>query len=155
MAQREVLFLDDGSGHQGYDELVADDLPAPAVEMARVDGNETTTSTSYVDLATPGPAATITVPASGKARVTITAAVFNSGTDQCSVGIAVSGATTTAADDARALRTTITAAHFWRVSMSTVFTGLTPGSTTFTMKYRVNAGTGNFSVREINAEPVT
>jgi hypothetical protein len=114
---------------------------------------ETTTSTTYTDLATPGPAVTVTVPASGKVLVSVTSGMKNSNASNPTfMSFAVSGATTQAATDTRAL--SLLGNNFQQASASFVLTGLTPGSTTFTAKYRTDGGTATFQNRSIWAIPL-
>lgn len=114
---------------------------------------ETTTSTSLVDLATVGPAAAITVPASGRVLVLLSADVFNSVAGNFnSMGFALSGANTVAAADA-VQATNGSTSNGTAMTAAVLVTGLTPGSTTFTAKYRVNGGTGTFYERRITVLP--
>src|SRR5438552_3482318 len=48
---------------------------------ATVATSETTTSLTYTDLTTPGPSVTVTIPASGKAVVILTAGIANNTDD--------------------------------------------------------------------------
>lgn len=119
----------------------------PASATATVDTAQSTTSTSFTDLATPGPAVTITT--GTKALVTITARIYHN-TDgyAAAMGCAVSGATTVAADIVQAL---IHNAQGIRASTVRLHTGLTAGSNTFTAKYEAqDPGTANFSARQIS-----
>lgn len=114
---------------------------------------ETTASTSFADLATPGPAVTVTTDTT--ALVVVSAFLFNGTSGFVSyMGYAVSGATTVAASDDRALllHSQIVFGQ-GRLSMAHLQTGLTPGSNTFTSKYRVNGGTGSWSNRSIIVIP--
>ena len=119
---------------------------------ATVATNETTTSTSYTDLATAGPAVTITT--GTKALVIVNAGLYNptSGTT-ASMSYAVSGATTVGASDTwRLLSGAWTGANVvpWiRAGATYLATGLTAGSNTFTAKYAVSAGTAYFRERTI------
>jgi len=45
--------------------------------------------------------------------------------------------------------------NFTRASATSVITGLTPGSNTFTAKYRITGGTGTWRDREIVVVPLT
>ena len=126
---------------------------APA--SATVAAVETTTSTSYTDLATVGPAVTVTISATGKALVILTADIGNSVSAAGTyMGTAVSGATTLAASDTTSLSESIAvvgpAIH---ISATYLFTGLTAGSNTFTAKYRVSTGTGTWYDRNIIVYP--
>ena len=138
-------------------------LLAQAVEdeIERVDSNVSlvlgaaqAVSTAYTDLATVGPSVTLTT--GTFALVFWNATVWQnttSGADGVLMSIAVSGATTSAASDAIALKDTdASGTSFGRhYSTFTVYTTLTPGVNTFTCKYRTsNAGNGaNFSDRRI------
>lgn len=106
---------------------------------------ESTTSTSYTDLTTLGPAVTVTIGSTGKALVGIYAAYSNASGNFALMSYAISGATTVAATDTYALQANATSDV--RNGAVTVVSGLNPGSTTFTAKYRVTAGTGAFNGR--------
>ena len=121
--------------------------------FATVATGQSTTSTTYTDLATSGPAVTLTV--NTKVKVTLTALVYVSNVlDQAFMGCAVSGASTVAAADAQSMRFTHgSTSENERRSTVIVYTGLTPGSTTFTAKYRTVAGdTPFFEHRDILVE---
>lgn len=119
---------------------------------ALVDTSETTTSTSFSDLATTTDTVTATVGADGLLQISISAFISNSGSNSSSVGFALSGANTMAAADNLSL--------FWigtnplGIGASFLLNGLTAGSTTVKMKYKVSAGTGTFSHRRVAAIPV-
>ena len=117
---------------------------------AQVLTSQTTTSTSYTDLATAGPAVTVTTGTS--ALVIITAYLQNSGGNLTYASFAVSGATTSAATDDRLIAQTT--ANGMVCSRPQKITGLTAGSNTFTMKYRVAAGTGTYAYRDIVVIPL-
>lgn len=120
---------------------------AAANSVATVATAQTTTSTSYTDLATAGPAITLTT--GTKALVIVSAAVRNSSAGVSSyMSFAVSGATTIAANDANAYLTFET--DYDKSSFAIIITGLTAGSNTFTAKYRTAAGTATFVDRNIN-----
>ena len=113
--------------------------------QAAVATSQGTTSTSYTDLATVGPA--VTLATGTKALVVITTsqeasiAGYNTYT-----GFAVSGATTIAAADIRGIRLKTGA----QLSATYLVTTLTAGSNTFTLKYKAESGsTANFLNREI------
>jgi hypothetical protein len=113
----------------------------PVVLSNRVLTNQSTTSTTATDLATVGPSVTVTVPASGVVKLTISASmtitVFAgnaimfwsaSGANTIAVNnqvLAIGGATNTTAQMANTF----------------LITGLTPGSTTFVAKYSTTSGT--------------
>lgn len=118
-----------------------------------VSTSQTTTSTSYVDLATTGPA--VTVITGTEVLVTLSALVYNSGANNTYMSFAVSGATTLAAADARCIVHANTSATLSCPSRTFKLTGLTAGSNTFTAKYRVTGGTGSYENRDIVVTPLT
>jgi hypothetical protein len=120
--------------------------------------SQTTASTTYTDLATVGPSVTVTIPASGKALVTVTGSLTNAtNAAQSNMGFAITGATTQAASDTQALVVKNGGAQAILVQGSATFfiSGLNTGSTTFTAKYRVSASsTGTFVNRSIIVVPL-
>lgn len=114
--------------------------------------SQTTTSTSYTDLSTSGPAVTVNTGTS--ALVTMGCAITSTDASGYTfMSYAVSGATTSSASDARALGMIHSYSGFgYRVSHTYVHTGLTAGANTFTAKYRVSVGTGTFSDRSISVQ---
>lgn len=129
------------------------DSGAAGGEFATVATSQTTTSTTFADLTTPGPAVTFTVPANGKIKMTLSASLSNSSTGWVLMSAVLSGANSNAASDGYALTFTAGANNQMQASRVMVITGLTPGSTTFTCKYRVTANTGTFALRDILVEP--
>lgn len=120
-----------------------------AIESATVDTAENTTSTSFADLTTPGPSVTVTTGI--RALIIVTAQTDNAtaGSNNL-VGVTISGATTEAAADATALLNENSAASEPnRSSVIRHHTGLTAGSNTFKLQYRVSGGTGTFQRRHI------
>jgi hypothetical protein len=114
---------------------------------------QSTASTSYVDLTTAGPAVTVTT--GSFALVFWTAHSQNSTANgRCLMSFAISGATTQAADDTWALTqqnpTTGVNIRAGGVHMFPV----TAGSNTFTAKYRVDAGTGTWTNRQLFVIPL-
>lgn len=122
--------------------------------QSNVNTLETTTSTSYTDLATVGPATTITT--GTRALVLLTANLWNDTANQIAImAYAVSGATTASASDNTALyAASDTGGQQFQMSWGQLRTGLTAGSNTFTAKYRVISGTGNFRRRFITIIPL-
>ena len=117
---------------------------------ASVATSETTTSVTFTDLSTVGPA--VTVGTGTAALVIVRALAINSGASGFTdMGYAVSGATTIGAVTADAFRVQSNA---W-IGAANVFleTGLTAGSNTFTAKYRVSTGTGTWQTRSITIIP--
>lgn len=122
-----------------------------AVE-SQISTSQTTTSTSFTDLATPGPAVTTTISQSGRALVIVSGMLKNSGLAFTRMSYAVSGASTVAASDTNGISVVNT--NEIEASRSSLVTGLTPGSNTFTAKYRVTGGTGTFTSRSITVIPL-
>jgi hypothetical protein len=119
---------------------------------ARVATQQGTSSITFTDLATVGPSVTFDVPASGKVLVSVSAQMVNFvGGNAAIVGVALSGANTLAASDDNAILVSATALM---MSGQVPLTGLTPGSTTFTVKYRVTANSVSFLRRTIAVQPL-
>lgn len=121
---------------------------AASADVAAAEG---TISATFTDLATPGPAVTLDIGASGKALVIVSAREVST-TSTPVMSYAISGATTVAADDADSLAITVTggASLLGAASRLSLASGLNPGSTTFTAKYRrVGATTITFDQRNI------
>lgn len=114
---------------------------------------QTRSSTSYGDLATVGPAVTVTTGTT--ALVWITSGLENSVSGAGSyVSFGVTGATTVNANDQWAVYVSgQDAASNVRRGSARRITGLAAGSNTFTAKYRVSSGIGTFSDREIIVMP--
>lgn len=139
-----TLFVSDGVNS------IAERVPS----TAGVTTSESTTSAAYTDVATPGPAVTVTT--GTRAIVAVTSIVQNSSASQNSyASYAVSGASSIAATDDRAVIITAAAINqTLRGAAVYMETGLTAGSNTFTMKYRVTGGTGSFQNRRIVVIPL-
>lgn len=118
--------------------------PASAAVMP----TETTSSTVYTDLATLGPAVTVTIGGTGKALIGIYGALRNSTSNFALMSFAMSGATVWPGEDEHSLQTAEPAAI--RMGAVWVRTGLAAGSTTFTAKYRMTtAGPAEFTARRL------
>jgi hypothetical protein len=78
--------------------------------------------------------------------------------DYSLASFAVSGATSRAASDTNCIKIRNAASSVvgdWGLGNVWLISGLTPGSNTFTMKYRVAVGgTGTFATRQISVIPV-
>lgn len=127
-----------------------------SVAYATVSTNQTTTSTTFTDLVTTGPAVTVTVPASGALKVTVTSYLSNdTNGDGAVMGVALSGANTVAAPAGSNNLYLQTGGNNMQASLSWVITGLTPGSTTVTAKYRATTGgTATFGSRVLIVEAI-
>lgn len=122
----------------------------------RADSNEvttgqSTTSTSYTDLATVGPAVTVTT---GTKALVIISTWMRNNTAGANVhaSFAVSGATTRAASDNDDLfiKAVNNSTPALRASAAYIVEGLTAGSNTFTMKYKVSSGSADYEQRQIS-----
>jgi len=120
------------------------------VASAYVAASQQTTSTTYTDLATVGPQVTVTTGV--QAMVFVYASALNSGTASSLFAVEVSGATSIPAADAYSIGSS--ASTGYRGTSAFLMTGLTPGSNTFTGKYKVGAGTGTFQDRRITVMPL-
>lgn len=111
---------------------------------ATVSTGESFTSTSYADLATVGPSVTLTSVGTtalvifGCKAFTNSAVVIGK-----AMSVAVSGATTIAASDAFAWMCTNDNSGFGDRGLSFVQFTITPGSNTFTAKYRLSGATSS------------
>ncbi len=129
-------------------------VPAGTTQSAVIATEESRANTAYGDLATVGPTVTVTVPASGRVRVTVGCKIkFSTGNDKYGyMSFAISGANTAGASETRALILESTIAESpAAASRVFVLTGLAPGATTFTAKYATADGVVliRFSDREI------
>jgi hypothetical protein len=133
-------------------------LALNGAQTANVATDETTTSTTFTDLTTPGPAVTVTIGASGLALVGLFAQTYNTVSGgQTYMGYAISGATTASAGNTNVVFTQQNSTTPFVQGASGIFlaTGLNPGSTTFTAKYdQQNSGTGHWSNRTIFVIPL-
>jgi len=113
---------------------------SPTNAAAYVGANESTTSTSFTALATAGPAVTLTT--GTKAFLILSSRMEGGSTSTRGyMSYAVSGATTTAANEGRAQELKVTADQFIdQKSFGILITGLTAGSNTFTAQYKSQTG---------------
>lgn len=127
----------------------ANTMAARAALGATIATSETSTSTSYVDLTTVGPAVTITT---GTAAAVFLKCAFDNNTANIGtfMGFSISGASSVAANDAQAIDSVNAAAARSRIGGAFFVTGLTAGSNIFTAKYKVaTASTGTFTQRDL------
>jgi hypothetical protein len=113
----------------------------PANGTAFVAANENTSSTSYTNLTTAGPAATVTT---GTRALVIISAEFQNGAAPGGafyMGVDISGATTLSATDAKAATWFNSSGNNNKqtIVQAFIYTGLTAGSNTFTAKYKAAA----------------
>lgn len=117
-------------------------------------GTGTTTSTTYTNLDAPanvGPTTTVTTGTA--ALIIVRCSLENSGAGSARMGYDISGATSVAATDNRGIHLFGSAGVNLGASDVSLRTSLTPGSNTFTAKYRVSSGTGTFTDRRIIVMP--
>jgi hypothetical protein len=111
---------------------------------------ESTTSTSYTDLTTSGPAVTLTLTNGQSCLVCVQALQWNTLQNWSYMSFAVSGATTLSAADANGALTHAEVNYRGSSSRWTVFTATAAGSHTFTAKYKCDsAGSAVFSNRRL------
>lgn len=154
-AKWNILGTNDASFNDGTgigDATITPDHLATGAATAVVATSQTTTSSSYTDLATVGPAVTVTIGANGIALVSVSVRASTSTTGGAFMSYAVTGATTTAASTPLSVGTASTTAV--RGGIAFLITGLAAGSTTFTAKYSVTTGTGTFEDRRIAVIPL-
>ena len=150
IAEGQLCFLE-GVGLQMYTSAGVWITITP--QTASVETSQNTASTTYTDLTTAGPA--VTLETGTVALVTISATVGEVTNDAGTIyaSFAVSGATTIAASDANGiLFQVLNVAGNPQASIARTFriTGLTAGSNTFTMKYRISAGSSvSYAARNI------
>lgn len=107
----------------------------------RIATSQSTSSTTYTNLATVGPSVTCTTGTG--AIVFHSCSVSNNASGFSSMSWDITGATTRSAFDSFAIRLDgVTAANTWKVGSSDMITAvLTPGVNTFTAKYKAETGT--------------
>lgn len=110
----------------------------------------TTTSTSYTATlsGSPGTNPSVTLVTGTTALVSLGAILYaNTGNPVMYIGVAVSGATTAAASDSFAF--IHSSANGIAANRQFILTGLTAGTNTFTLNYRITANTLNAEARSI------
>ncbi|KAF2774702.1 hypothetical protein STPH1_7747 [Streptomyces sp. OM5714] len=132
----------------------ANSIVERSIESSLISTSESTTSTSYTDLATTGPA--VTVDTSSRAIVFVTANLQNdTAMENVYASYEVSGDTSIGATDSRgAFMGAAYTNQVLRAGQIYLEDTLTPGSNTFTMKYRVTGGTGKFTHRHLVVIPL-
>jgi len=127
---------------------IAERIPA----QNNASGSSTTTGTGYGNLAD-AVTTSVTVATGTSAWCLLYCNMSNSATANTWMSVAVSGATTIAASDTRAIMRN-QGNNGQRMGATFYFNGLlTPGNNTFTLQYRVTSGTGTFSVRRLGVIP--
>lgn len=124
---------------------------------AAVNTSETTTSTSYAQLTTKTDNVSVTIGANGLALVIYGADLANSvAAGASSIGVAMTGTNTETAgtNGNRTIAFDAPNNGFGHQEGGYLATGLTIGSTTFTLWYKVSANTGTFANRHISVIPL-
>ena len=121
---------------------------SPASGVSRVNTQESTTSTSFVNLTT---TQAVTLTTGTKALVSLSCQIVANGTaEQPCMSVAITGASSVSAASSISLNTYNTAAQ-QAYGISILFTGLTAGSNVFTAKFADLGGrTSSFQNREIS-----
>lgn len=145
--------VDPATGHTVHLAALALGMDTVAVATA-----ETTSSASFTDLATAGPARTVTVGSTGRCLVIVSATMTLSGggASGAQMGVDVAGPTVVAADVSRALRFESSQAGLLAASRFIPLTGLAAGTYTVTAKYAIgagNSGTSTFADRRLTVLP--
>lgn len=129
-----------------------------AAQVDSVESAESTTSTAYTNLATAGPAVTVTLTSGQLCLVLLSCGVWHSSPNgqYGFAGFAVSGAASQAAADTDAARLQIkTELDDLATSRSAVYIAPTAGTFTFTMKYRCSSADSSvFTHRRIVVVPL-
>jgi len=149
LAEGQLAYLEDADVVQYYDGAAWATVGPSALitDTDSVATLQSTSSASFTDLATVGPAVTVTT--GTKVLVFVAAQISAPNSRFGYIDFAISGATTRAAADATsAFVSGDNTASNSRVGVANLMT-VTAGSNTFTMKYKLNAGTGSFGDRTI------
>lgn len=141
-------------GSQYFTSEGANKVSARQAKQEVVTTSETTTSTEYGNLSTIGPS--VVVVHGEVALVFIAARMSNSNSDgQTAASFSWEGADHGVAHDSWKIKVDgVPADQPGRYSMARLVKLKAPGTSTFTMKYRVGEGTGTFSDREICVLPL-
>jgi len=123
----------------------------PAAASASVATTEATSSTAYTDLATTTDTVDVTIGEHGIALVAVTGWMHGGAAGRIAyIGFTMSGANIQAASDLYATYLSTPSSGGTQGSSAFVLTGLTPGLTTFKMKYRSSStGACDFANRTI------
>jgi hypothetical protein len=115
---------------------------------------ETTTSTTYVDLATVGPSVSAVTGAYALVIIGGQVGATTAAAASARMSFDVTGATTLAASDSRAFGKVGGTTDLYVIGSGLyLLTTLNPGTNVFTAKYRVSSGTGTFDDRRIAVFP--
>jgi hypothetical protein len=149
LAEGQLAYLEDANVVQYYDGAAWATVGPSALitATATVATSQSTSSVTYTDLSTAGPAVTLTT--GTQVLVFTNTEVSTAAGRYVFADFAISGATTRAASDDTCIKMGTDAdAMQSRNGVANLMT-VTAGSNTFTMKYRGNAGTNSFANRTI------
>lgn len=128
------------------------------ISSSTIATSQGTTSTAYTNLGSIGPSVTLNVPMSGEVTIKLACEVSVGAANQsCYMGFEMSGANTVTASNAYSAfggASRPTAGVWGTVYREFHLTGLAPGTTTFTAKYRTTANTGTWANRSIIVTPM-
>ena len=124
----------------------ANSINERAILQSTILTQETSTRTTYGNITTTGP--TVTITTGTQAIISATAQMYSSGGDNMYMSYEISGATTEASDDDRALSYQAGAGDQIRATCTTLQT-LTAGSNVFKAEYKTSASTGTWDDRRI------
>jgi hypothetical protein len=116
----------------------------------------TTTSTSFVTTLTGDATAISTTLQTGtSALIHLNCASYSTTAGNThTLTVSVSGATTVAAADGNGVQSNPPSGFYTSLARTFVLTGLTAGTNTFTLNYKVSAGTGGFNTRSFVVKSV-
>ena len=134
LAEGQLCYLESTNVVQQYNGTAWETVgPGQKIAADYIATSQATTSTSYTDLATAGPAVTLTTGTSAYVKIQTLGA--DSVSNRQFMSFAVSGATTLAAGATYEIAPT-QASNTTPLTLEFVVTGLTAGSNTFTAKYK-------------------
>jgi hypothetical protein len=134
---------------QWFISTAANTLAARSIVTTAVATSETTSSSTFVGLTTPGPLWTLTTGLFALVMATVQM-TNNTANGACASGIDVTGATTIAANDGDAIRSRGNGTAEELRATGVFMLALTAGSNTFNIRYKTNGtGTGAFSNRTL------
>ena len=114
----------------------------------------TSASTPFTETlsGTPGTNPSVTVTTGATALISLYGEAYNSGSNANYIGISVSGATTIAGTEANAV--VFVGTNVFSFAKTWILSGLTAGTNTFSVTYRVSAGTGTFRERRVTVQGI-
>lgn len=113
-----------------------------------VSAQESTTSTAYVDLATPGPSVDVNIVDPGRVIVTVSAFCNTQATYQADIGLYVDGSFYS-----QLLLVGSSVDLGANFSSSRIHFPFSAGLHTFALKYRTSGGTSSFAARSLIVQP--